>query len=83
MCSPSKFRASFFFIKIYSITIVPNYFPKEISMEINALPAVTLSALIWKQVAISLYLFWEKSLDLMLFPKYLVPSEDTRLTALW
>lgn len=52
-------------------------------MEINALSAVMLSTLILKQVAISLYLFWENSLDLMLFPRYRVPSEETHSTSMW
>lgn len=56
MCSSNKFRVSFF-IKIYRIKIFPIYFPKGISMEIDAPLAVTLSTLILKQVAISLYLF--------------------------
>lgn len=43
-------------------------------MEINALSDVTLSTLIVKQVAISLYLFWESTLGLVLFPKRLAPS---------
>lgn len=67
-----KFRASFL-TRIPRIGTFLNYFPTGISMEINALSAVMLSALIWRQVAISLYLFWELNLDPMLFLQNLYP----------
>lgn len=52
-------------------------------MEIDALSAGMLSTLIWKQVAISLYLFWELSLDPMLFLRNSIPSEETYSTPMW
>lgn len=36
-------KSVWLFIKISRIGIFPRYFPKEISMEINALPAVTIN----------------------------------------
>lgn len=71
-----KFRASCL-IRIRRFRTFLSCFLTGISMEINALSAVMLSALIWRQVAISLYLFWELSLDPMLFLRNSVPSEET------
>lgn len=53
-------------MKVYKIWTSLSYFPKEISMEINAAVSVlSPSTLIPKQVAISLCVFLAHSLDLM------------------
>lgn len=57
-----------FFIKDDRIRTFSDSLPKEISVEIKALSAVTLPALIVKQVAIRSCLLEEKSLNLTLFP---------------